>query len=656
MDKNSIIGIILIFIVLVVFSVINQPSKEQVEEMRARQDSIQKVEAARQLAAEQQQALMPASEELIADSLQAEQTLRLQADQLGNFAAFATGEEQLYTLENNLVRLTLSNKGGRITSVELKEYKTHDGKPLILFEGDKTQFAFNFFSQNRNIQTDQLFYTTTSSPSVIITGPELRTGDKGDEKYNAENPGKSDSIVFRLEVQPGVYMEQAYSLSYNTYMAGFNVRMKGMNSLVAANQPYLNFLWSFDVPRQEVKSQYGEDRYTNIYYKYFEDEVDKLNANKSDEENLTTRTKWIGMKQLFFTSTIISGDAFPLAQVRSTRMAEDEKYLANFSAAISLPWEGKPAEEFGMQFYFGPNHFHTLRQYKIDLESQVNLGYSIVRPVNRYLIIPVFNFLRNYIGNMGIVILLLTVFIKLILFPFTYKSYISQAKMRVLKPEIDEITEKFGNDKPMEKQQATMALYKKAGVNPMGGCLPMLLQMPILIAMFFFFPTSIELRQQGFLWATDLSTYDSILNLPFNIPFYGDHVSLWCLLMTITTIISTHLNSQATAGNTMPGMKTMMYMMPVMFLFILNSYSSGLSYYYFLANVITIGQTYIVRGMVDEEKIRAQLLSNKKKTVTKSKFQQRLEQLAKERGVQLNQPQKPQASKPQVTKTLNRKK
>lgn len=656
MDKNSIIGIILIFIVLVVFSVINQPSKEQVEKMRARQDSIQKVEAARQLAAEQQQALMPASEELITDSLQAEQTLRMQADQLGNFAAFATGEEQLYTLENNLVRLTLSNKGGRITSVELKEYKTHDGKPLILFEGDKTQFAFNFFSQNRNIQTDQLFYTTTSSPSVIITGPELRTGDKGDEKYNAENPGKSDSIVFRLEVQQGVYMEQAYSLSYNTYMAGFNVRMKGMNSLVAANQPYLNFLWSFDVPRQEVKSQYGEDRYTNIYYKYFEDEVDKLNANKSDEENLTTRTKWIGMKQLFFTSTIISGDAFPLAQVRSTRMAEDEKYLANFSAAISLPWEGKPAEEFGMQFYFGPNHFHTLRQYKIDLESQVNLGYSIVRPVNRYLIIPVFNFLRNYIGNMGIVILLLTVFIKLILFPFTYKSYISQAKMRVLKPEIDEITEKFGNDKPMEKQQATMALYKKAGVNPMGGCLPMLLQMPILIAMFFFFPTSIELRQQGFLWATDLSTYDSILNLPFNIPFYGDHVSLWCLLMTITTIISTHLNSQATAGNTMPGMKTMMYMMPVMFLFILNSYSSGLSYYYFLANVITIGQTYIVRGMVDEEKIRAQLLSNKKKTVTKSKFQQRLEKLAKERGVQLNQPQKPQASKPQVTKTLNRKK
>jgi YidC/Oxa1 family membrane protein insertase len=237
-------------------------------------------------------------------------------------------------------------------------------------------------------------------------------------------------------------------------------------------------------------------------------------------------------------------------------------------------------------------------------------------------------------SNMGIIILLLTIFIKVILFPFTYKSYISQAKMRVLKPEMDEINEKFGQDKAMEKQQAIMSLYKKAGVNPMGGCLPMLLQMPILIAMFFFFPTSIELRQESFLWADDLSTYDSIMNLPFKIPFYGDHVSLFTLLMTITTIISTRLNSQATSGATMPGMKTMMYMMPVMFMFILNSYSSGLSYYYFLANVITIGQTYIVRGMVDENKIRAQILQNKKKPTTKSKFQQRLEQLAKEKGIQ----------------------
>jgi YidC/Oxa1 family membrane protein insertase len=276
-----------------------------------------------------------------------------------------------------------------------------------------------------------------------------------------------------------------------------------------------------------------------------------------------------------------------------------------------------------------------LRQYDIDLERLVYLGYAIVRPVNKYLIIPTFNFLRRFIDNFGIIILLLTVFIKTILFPFTYKSYISQAKMRALKPEIDEVNKKFGNDKAMEKQQATMALYKKAGVNPMGGCLPMLLQFPILIAMFFFFPTSIELRQESFLWAHDLSTYDSIVNLPFTIPFYGDHVSLFCLLMTITTIISTRLNQQATTAQGMPGMKTMMYMMPVMFLFILNNYSSGLSYYYFLANVITIGQTYIIRSFIDEDKIRAKLQVNKKKPVKKSKFQKRLEDMAKQRGVQM---------------------
>jgi YidC/Oxa1 family membrane protein insertase len=338
---------------------------------------------------------------------------------------------------------------------------------------------------------------------------------------------------------------------------------------------------------------------------------------------------------LFFSSTIIAAESFPNAQIKQEKLEKDTKYLASFSTDISLPYEGKPTENLAMKFFFGPNHYQTLKQYDLDLERQVDLGYAIVRPVNKYLIIPVFNFLRNYIDNFGIIILVLTILIKLILFPFTFKSYVSQAKMRVLKPEIDELNAKFGADKMMEKQQATMALYKKAGVNPMGGCLPMLLQMPILFAMFFFFPTSIELRQEGFLWATDLSTYDSILNLPFEIPWYGSHVSLFCLLMTITTIISTSMNSQSMNSQSMPGMKTMMYIMPIMFLFILNSYSSGLSYYYFLANVITIGQTYLMRFFVDEDKIHAQLQANKKKPVQKSNFQKRLEDMAKQRGVQM---------------------
>lgn len=632
MDKNSIVGIVLIFLVLVVFSVVNQPSKEQIEIAKRRQDSIQQVEAERARLFQLQQQQITATE-VIPDSVVQVAKQQELANQLGVFGASASGSESFVTLENNLIKLTLSNKGGRIASVELKDYKTHEGEPLILFEGAENQFGLNFFAQNRNIQTDNLFFSTDAPVSVKVPGNEVKIGDHGDEKYNEEYPSGSQSVTYRLEVSGGSTMEYVYTLKHNSFMVGFDVKMEGMNSFVAANQPDINFIWSFDVPRQERKSQFGEDRYTQIYYKFFEDDVDKLSASKSEEKNLT-RTKWIGMKQLFFTSTIIAEESFPSAQVRSTRMESDDKYLANFYAAISLPWTGKSAEKYGMTFYFGPNHFQTLRQYKMDMESQVYLGYAIVRPVNRYLIIPVFNFLRDYVSNFGIIILLLTIFIKLILFPFTYKSYISQAKMRVLKPELDELNAKFPADKAMEKQQAVMALYKKAGVNPMGGCLPMLLQMPILIAMFFFFPTSIELRQQSFLWAHDLSTYDSILNLPFTIPFYGNHVSLFTLLMTITTVISTRMNSQATSGATMPGMKTMMYMMPVMFMFILNSYSSGLSYYYFLANVITIGQTYIVRGMVDESKIREQLMANKKKPVTKSKFQQRLEELAKKRGVQ----------------------
>jgi YidC/Oxa1 family membrane protein insertase len=634
MDKNSIIGIGLIFAVLVITSLITQPSKEKMAALKKQQDSLQKVEMLNQQKMEMQKNLAAQKTDTIPDSVNTAERTRIAENQLGIFSSASIGEETFNTLENNLVKITFSNKGGKIYSVELKQYKTYDQKPLILFDGQKNQFGLNFFSNNRSIQTDQLFFTTSSPRAVVVDGPVVKTTDMGNEKHNSDNSFKSDTVRFRLEVKPGSYLEYAYVLRYNTYMVGFDVNAVGMNSYIPSNQSFLNMIWEFDVTRQELKSKFGEDQNTNIYFKYFGDDVDKLKANKSDEKNLSTRIKWIGMKQLFFNSSIIADESFPVAQVRLSILPDDEKYLGNFSSAISLAYEGKSSEKWGMGFYFGPNHFKTLRQYKIDLERQVNLGYSILRPINRYLIIPVFNFLREYIGNMGIVILLLTIFIKLILFPFTYKSYISQAKMRVLKPEIDEITAKFGTDKPMEKQQATMAFYKKAGVNPMGGCLPMILQMPILFAMFFFFPSSIELRQQGFLWAHDLSTYDSILNLPFTIPFYGNHVSLFCLLMTVTTIISTYQSSQITAGATMPGMKTMMYIMPVMFLFLLNSYSSGLSYYYFLANVITIGQTFVVRGMVDENKIRSQILLNKNKNPTKSKFQQRLEQMARERGIQ----------------------
>ncbi len=638
MDKKSIIGIALIFLILVVFSYINQPSKEEIEAAKIRRDSIEQVAAQRALEQQKFLAEQAANQQVAmgGDSIIQKQKI----DEFGIFGTQAIGEEEFSTLENDRMKITFSNKGGRIYSVELKDYSRYDSTALVLFDGPETKFGLNFFAQNRSVETDQLFFQQVGGiRNVVVSGPDVKKGNEGKMKYNREHPGGKESVTFRLEPEPGKFIEYVYTLEHNSFMVGFDVKMEGMNNYIASNQSYLNFIWAYDVPRQEHYSRFGEDRYTYMTYKFFEDDVDNLNKNKSDAETLATRVKWVGFKQLFFSSTIIAGESFPNASVQQEKYNyEDNKdYLANFKADIAIPYDASPKEDIGMRFYFGPNHYQTLKQYDLDMESQIDLGYAIVRPVNKYLIIPVFNFLRQYIDNFGLIILILTVLIKLVLFPFTYKSYMSQAKMKVLKPEVDEINAKFGSgsEKAMEKQQATMALYRKAGVNPMGGCLPMVLQMPILFAMFFFFPTSIELRGESFLWAKDLSTYDSIISWNFNIPligdFMGNHISLFTVLMTITTIISTRLSQSAASTPGMPGMKTMMYLMPVMFFFLLNSYPSGLSYYYFLANVITIGQTYAIRQFVDEDKIRAQLTANKKKPAKKaSGFQKRLEEMAKQ--------------------------
>ncbi len=638
MDRNTIIGIVLIFTILIGFSYLNRPSEEEIEAARRRQDSIVQVEASRAKEAEAQAQIKAMEQDAQPENITESDSAVVSKngrDQFGAFGEAATGEEKFITLENNLMKVTISTKGGKIYSVELKDYQTYDSLPLMLFEGDDNLFGFNFFSENRSIRTDDLYFVpSVEQDRIIVSGPEVPKGKAGRLKFNEEYGGESKTLSMRLNAGNGRYMEYKYTLEHNSWLVGFDVSNVGLNELLSRNTNYLNFNWAFAAPRLERKSEYGEDRYTTISYKFFEDDVEKLSAAKSSEETLKTKVKWVSFKQLFFNSTIIADESFPTADVRYEYLEDDPKYVGRYFTDIAFPYEGNSKEDHNMQFYFGPNHYTTLNQYDLSLERLIDLGYAIVRPVNKYLIIPTFNFLMKYIDNFGIIILLLTIFIKLIVFPFTYKSYISQAKMRSLKPEIDELNEKFGKDKPMEKQQATMALYKKAGVNPMGGCLPMLLQFPILIAMFFFFPTSIELRQESFLWATDLSSYDSIMSLPFKIPFYGDHVSLFCLLMTVTTVISTKMNSQAASSQQMPGMQTMMYLMPVMFLFILNNYSSGLSYYYFLANIITIGQMYLFRYMIDEDKIRAQLQANKKKgPAKKSNFQKRLEKMAKEKGM-----------------------
>lgn len=538
--------------------------------------------------------------------------------QYGVFARSAIGENDFITLENNKVELKISLKGGRVYSARLKDYVTYDSLPLILFSGDSTVFGFNFFtSDNKPVQTNNLYFTPVSDQKV----------------YSVTS--RPESVILRLKADADKYIEFKYTLAPDKYSVNFNVTFKSMENIIASNQNSLTLDWQMYIPQQE-KGRQNEDSYTTIQYKYFQDEVAglKLRSSKeTDKEDITTKLSWVAFQDQFFSSVILTNNFFLNGSVSSTKTTGSTKYLRLFKTEVGVPFNTGSTDTINLKLYFGPNHINTLKKEGPELEKLVFLGRNIINWINRFAIIPVFNWLEKYIRSYGLIILILTIIIKVVLFPLTFKSYQSTAKMQVLKPMIDEIGKKFPKkEDAMKKQQATMDLYKRAGINPMGGCLPMLLQMPILFAMFRFFPVSIELRQEHFLWATDLSTYDSILTLPFIIPMYGNHVSLFTLLMTASTLLATKMTG-STAGSDQPGMKLMMYMMPVMFLFMMNSWSSGLTYYYFLANVITIGQNLISKKMINADAVLATLAENKKKPLKKSKWQQRLEAAAKQRGI-----------------------
>ena len=439
-------------------------------------------------------------------------------------------------------------------------------------------------------------------------------------------------------VNPNSYIEYLYKISGDNYMFDFTINVVGMDGVISSNSNYADLNWFADLRQQE--KTIDQFNGSTIYYKFFQDEVDYMSETDDDEEQITTKLKWVSFKQRFFSSTIVAKNSFNNGKltVFEKENPGSDRYLKSMEADFELPINLRGETSIPFSFYYGPNKFYTLKAYDVDLERQIPIGWGffILAWINEYIVIPTFDWLGGYGWNYGIVILVLTIMLKTLLFPIAYKTYYSSAKMRVLKPEVDELSKKFPKkEDAMKKQQAVMALYKKAGANPAAGCVPMLLQMPILFAMFRFFPASIELRQQPFLWAHDLSSYDSIASLPFDIPFYGDHVSLFTLLMTVSTIMYTYLNNQMMASQTtqMPGMKTMMYLMPIMFLGIFNSYASGLSYYYFLANVITFGQMFVFRYAINENKLRAQIERNKKKPPKKkSAFQKRLEEAAKQKG------------------------
>lgn len=536
----------------------------------------------------------------------------------GAFANSATGENRFITVSNDLMDLKFSTRGGRVWSVNLRDFKTYSGDDLILFDGDSTVFGLKFFTaDNKGVQTNQLYFETSGT----------------DTFYDASE--KPVVLTMRAYAGEDKYIEYVYTITPGQYMVGFDVKFHNLGGIVAANQSSLTLDWQMYIPQQE-KGRQNEDNYTSVRYKYYQDEVDGFRERSTKEfekADISNRLRWVAFKDQFFSSVLIADEFFLNGTVSSTRLPLSEKYLRLFTTEAGIPYSPGSETQIGLSLYFGPNHFSTLKKYDLDLEELVFLGRNIIRGINQYGIIPVFNFLDNSIANYGIIILILTILIKIILFPLTFKSYQSQAKMKVLKPQVDEISKKFPKpEDAMKKQQATMALYKKAGVNPLGGCLPMLLQMPILFAMFRFFPTSIELRQKAFLWADDLSTYDSILNLPFSIPLYGDHVSLFTILMTVSTILTMKINSPSTGQEQMPGMKVMMYMMPVMFMLILNNFSSGLTYYYFLANIITFIQNLISKQFVDEAALLRKLEENSQKPAKKSNWQKRLEDAAKKRG------------------------
>lgn len=649
MNKNTITGLLLIVAIFVGYSIITKPSKEELEKRKRKEDSIAQVQQAKADSFRQAQLEEQKLKDTIANNDSEVQAVKDESNapvtktdsaklaetnrKYGDFAISAEGETQYYTLETDLLNVKFQNKGGRIYSVELKKFKTHDHQPLMLFEGDTTKFGLNFFDNNKNISTNELYFIP------------LYEGRHLEKKHLKVTGDDSLSLTMRLLTDSVLdyntkYIDFIYTFSGNKYMQSFDIKFKGMEKTLNENTNFVNLEWQQYMEKQE-KSLKNERQFSTIYYKFWKDDVDYISESKDDTENLKTKLQWVSFKQRFFASTLISENGFENAVIETITPNSDS--LVKFTYAnITCEVQDKTRQSIPMKMYFGPMRYNTLSKYHMDLERQIPLGWSffLMQWINRFAVLPVFNFLEGFNMNYGIIILILTILLKIVLFPIAYRTYKSSAKMRVLKPEIEEIGKKFPKkEDAMKKQQATMGLYKKAGVSPMSGCVPMLLQFPILIALFRFFPASIELRQKSFLWAEDLSSYDSIFSWDAHVPLlssiYGNHVSLFTLLMTISTIIYTRINNQMMSTNQqMPGMKVMMYMMPVMFLFIFNSYSSGLSYYYFLANIITFAQMFLIRRYIDEDKLRAQIEAHKKKPAKKSAFQKRLEDVQKQRAGQ----------------------
>ena len=653
MDKKTIIGLVLIFAVMTAWMYMIQPSEEEKAEIKRKQDSVLALQQKANEKAEKattktltkseelQQKIVVAKSE---DSTAVEAQKELD-DYFGVFSKAAMNPQRQLFVENDLLRVELNTLGGKIEQVYLSEYKTYHQDSVRFFTKGGNNYGLNLSLGSRLLQTKDLnFEVFVNNKAYTNDAPIKVSGQDSVVVSMRIYTNQIDSVAKDVS-----YLEYRYTIKGNDYRVGFDVVSHNLNNVIT-DKSNLEFVWDSKL-RMKEKDGSVENKSSSIYY-LLKDEVEYLKENGVDDkkEENGIPIKWISYKQQFFSTALIAteGDGFISSTMQTqTEKGEKDNYLRTMSSNISIPYDHeKNHYEYDMEFFFGPNKYAIISDYDLQMEEIIPLGWGffLLQWINRFVIIPVFDFLQSFGWSMGLIILILTILVKIVLFPLAYKQFASTAKMKVIAPEVQKINEKYPKqEQAMQKQQAVMNLYKRAGIKPMAGCLPMLIQFPILIAMFRFFPASIELRQQSFLWADDLSTYDSIINLPFNIPFYGNHVSLFCLLMTVAQLVYTHISmKQQAQQQTMPGMKFMMYFMPIMMLFIFNSFSAALNYYYFISLCFTFLQMFIIRKTIDEKKVLQRLEANAKKPLKKSKWQQRIEALEKQNQAILEERKKQQ--------------
>ena len=593
-DVKSIIGFVLIFILLLWVMNNNRPTQEELAKRKA----------------EQEQAAAAKNPQ---NNTATAATADLGAFAYGN--AQATAKDGVTVIENKDVKLTINNKGGDLKEVLLKQFKTYESMPVYLIKDKNAIFALNFkTTQGQELNTQQLYF----EPSL------------------SQKDGKQ-LLSMKVKTGENSYLEYVYTLPAEGYMVDVAVRSQGLSGVLNSQNP-IELVWGLKARRMEKSVTY-ENRYTQSTIRYADDKINRMSqgGNSGTKEE---QVSWVAYKQHLFTSVLISDSAFANGDFLSYNIANEEskdvKYTKNLKSTFPLKTKGGELSE-SLHFYFGPSDYNVLKQYndKYELTELIPLGWGIFGWLNKWLFIPLYNFLANYF-SVGLVIILMTIIVRLLLSPIVYKSYVSQAKMKVLRPEIEEINKKY--EEPMKRQQETMALYSKAGVNSMSGCIPALLQLPVFLALFNFFPTEFGLRQKSFLWAEDLSSYDAIFELPFSIPFYGSHVSLFPLLASVAIFIYSLMTMAQTVQPQQPGMpnmKFLIYLSPVMMLFFFNNYASGLSLYYFVSNLLTILIMLAIKHWIlDEKKIHAQIQENKMKPKKESKFQAKMREMMEQAEAQ----------------------